>query len=438
MSYAMASLALLTLRVCVTRPELRRINACGALVLAIAFACSLATARAGDAAPADREPSDSEQGAPFADSWRKTVVLSDQNAEGKASKCIAWVDQGWLVVERRDVSGDVEWQIVLAQVGPRDTPPLVEANPNVAGGLRLSYRNGRFFLRDDFGTLRCRRQIKTVDVKWPPLAIPKNEPQPGGSWGGREDRMHYYRINHDWHFVACGMKDERAEYVLRLSRFDLERYRGIGSVSGLGPVIHTRVAGPPESSDQFPPDETIIDDRELLIVRRDREVDAERKRAAREALEDDRKRLVGAAAPEISASGWLNSPRPLALKGFKDKVVLVYCADDNVGRAINDLKHIDGLYEKFRDRGFEVVGVVPANDAGYYSASLLYSGSKVPLALDDGATLERFLITSAPCCFLIDRDGKIAAGHYYGYRAPFPTPLPDGAEIEKLLKADEK
>src|SRR6185437_7884214 len=179
MSYAMASLALLTLRVCVTRPELRRINACGALVLAIAFACSLATARAGDAAPADREPSDSEQGAKFADGWRKTVVLSDQNAEGKASKCIAWVDQGWLVVERRDVSGDVEWQIVLAQVGPRDTPPLVEANPNVAGGLRLSYRNGRFFLRDDFGTLRCRRQIKTVDVKWPPLAIPKNEPQPG-------------------------------------------------------------------------------------------------------------------------------------------------------------------------------------------------------------------------------------------------------------------
>lgn len=372
----------------------------------------------------------------FADGWRKTVELTDPDVDGRVSKCIAWVNEGWLIVERRDVSGDMEWQIVLAKTSNGDEPPTIEPNPKIPGGLRLDFRKGRFFIRDDFGNLRCRRQIKTADADWPALTIPVNEPQPGGSLGGRPDRMNYFRVNHGWQFIAHGMKDERAELVLRMCRFDPEESGGIGSSSNRSDVVHTRVSGPPKSADRFPQPATILDDRELLIVQRDREVDAQRRRATREQLEADRKKLVGAAAPEISAGKWLNSPQPLSLKELKGKVVLVYFAGDYNKRVADDLTHIQALHEKFREQGFEAVGVVSADDAGYYSVFLFESGVKVPLALDDGQTAERFLMTSGPCCFLIGRDGAITAGHYYQVRvARGPTPLPDSAEIEKLLQA---
>src|SRR3569832_1515519 len=75
----------------------------------------------------------------FANGWHKNVQLTDANSEGRASACNAWVDEGWLIVERCDVSGDIEWQIVLAQVKENDEPPTIEPNPNreVVGGLRV-------------------------------------------------------------------------------------------------------------------------------------------------------------------------------------------------------------------------------------------------------------------------------------------------------------
>src|SRR5690242_950522 len=96
----------------------------------------------------------------FADGWHKSVKLTDVNSAGRASVCNAWVDDGWLIVERCDVSGDIEWQIVLAQVSEQDEPPTIEPTPHaqVLGGLRVSYRGGLFFIRDDKGSLRCLRQ----------------------------------------------------------------------------------------------------------------------------------------------------------------------------------------------------------------------------------------------------------------------------------------
>jgi hypothetical protein len=150
----------------------------------------------------------------LADGWHKSVKLTDVNSDGRASVCNAWVDEGWLIVERCDMSGDIEWQIVLAQVGEQDEPPTIEPNPNPAalGGLRLSYRDGRFFIRDDFGNLRCLRQKKSADVKWPALFIPKNEPRAGESTlKDQSGCAYYFRINHHWQFIAGGRDDEQAE-----------------------------------------------------------------------------------------------------------------------------------------------------------------------------------------------------------------------------------
>jgi len=402
--------------------------------LAIAFACSLATARAGDAAPADREPSDSEQGAPFADSWRKTVVLSDQNAEGKASKCIAWVDQGWLVVERRDVSGDIEWQIVLAQVGEGDKPPLIELNPNVPDGLRLSYRDGLFFIRDDFGSLRCLRQKKSAAVKWPVLTIPPNEPQPGGGTMGRQGHTYYYRTNHGWQFIARGLGGELAEYVLRMYSLDVGCFQ-LSSRGDASRVDDITVGAKYRLIDSS----TLWDDGELLVVRRMHGAAFAFHRAQQEKLQANRKQLIGAAPPEISAVQWLNG-EPIALLELKGKGAFVYYAGSYSKQVADQLSAVETLYDKYRGRGLHVVGIISAEDAEIYAAICKERDLSFPLAIDDrsNATAKRFFVWDSPSFFLIGRDGKIAGSQYQVRQPRGAPPLPAPAEIEKILRAKER
>jgi hypothetical protein len=409
------------------------------LVAVINGAWPFAVRSADDAAAvrSDRDPPDSDPDAKFADGWRKTVVLSDQNAEGQASKCIAWVDQGWLLVERRDVGGDLEWQIVLAQVGEEDEPPKIEAKPRVAnlvldisGGLRLDYRDGLFFIHDDRGRLRCLRQKKSAAVKWPVLAIPPNEPQPGGGTMGRRDHIYYYRTNHRWQFIARGLGGELAEYVLRMYCLDVGGHHLSAHDDGSG--VDDITVGAPYGLIRS---STLWDDGELLVVRRMDGAAAAWHRAEQEKLAANRKQLVGAAPPKISAREWLNSPRPIAIGDLRGRAELVYFTGEYSGQIAEQLSALTALHEKYRDRGLTVV-VVATSNPEFYSAQA--KDLKFALALSDYRTAERFFVTDKPSYLLIGRDGKIAGSQYQERLGGAPPALPSGAEIEKLLKAEQR
>lgn len=388
-------------------------------------------------------PPDSAPGAAFVSGWRKSVELPDLNADWMPSRCTAaaWVEDGWLVVERRDVSGDIEWQIVLAQIDEGDDPPNMEPTPNVPGGFRLDFRDGQFFIHDDVGTLRCLRQRKTAAVKWPVLAIPEHEPDPAsGGASNAGERTYYHRIHRHWQFIAGGLGSELAEYVLRMKHPEVEEIRGVSVDFNAGDVVQLRVDGPPEYSGRLPALATVLDDGELLVVHRVRELDVERKRAARvarEKLAAERERLLGVALPEISASQWI--PRAYGWDELKGKVVLVYYAGDFVRVAnshINSpLSAVKVLHQRYRERGLEVVAIAAPNQAPSYAEFIQELKLPFPVAIDDGQTASRYLIKTASrggpsptSYFLIGRDGKLARSYYSG-----PLPID---EVQELLRGE--
>jgi peroxiredoxin len=200
--------------------------------------------------------------------------------------------------------------------------------------------------------------------------------------------------------------------------------------------MHLRVIGPPEFAGRQDIFATVLDDGELLVVQRVREVDVERARAARERrekLEAQRKHLLGAAPPEISASKWLNSPRPVALGDLKGKVVLVYYWGDYSQAISRSLTELETLYGKYRDGGLVIVGIQSPRGAEQLAKLVEQGGVKFPIAVDDGQTPERFAIMGSRSYFLIGRDGKIARSQYADPSTSLPPP--GFAEIENLLGA---
>jgi len=427
---------------------------CGAGLLALIESVWISPLRGAEEIAADRpnataesaadDPPASKLDAKFADGWRKEVALTDPNGGDKTPHCVAWVDDGWLVVERRDTAGEVEWQIVLAQVGEEDEPPTIEPNPAVPGGLRLTYRDGRFFIRDDWGHLRCLRQKKTADMPWPALEIPPDEVHPSGmvlgggnKLGEKEGRL-YGRRNGGWQFVARGWEGELAEYVLRMYCLEVGAFR-LGSRSDRGGVTYT--VGEQLHSVQS---STLSDDGELFVAARMHEWLVNLHRDQLKKLLDNRKKIVGAAPPAIFAAKWLNGDA-VPLDDLKGKPALVYFAGDYSKRVADQLSAIDNLFGKYRDRGLEVAAVIAADDEELYAAICEKRGWRFPLAVDHsggpgswgGPAAQRFSVTDTPCYFLIGRDGKIAVG-LYQERVPLgsykrPPPLPDDAEIQNLL-----
>ena len=384
--------------------------------------------------------------AQFADGWRKEVALTDPAGGDKKPHCVAWVDDGWLVVERRDTAGDVEWQIVLAEAGAKDEPPTVEPKADVPGGVRVDYRGGRYFIHDDWGHLRCRRQKKSADAPWPSLEIPQNEPEPGGAMMGHAGRTLYGRTKGGWQFVACGLADEKAEFVLRMYCLDLGDFQLSSHADRHGPVTYTvgKDYGSVSSS-------TLWDDGELFVARRMHEGVLNLLRGQLEQSLAKRKELIGAAPPAIFAAKWLNGD-PVALDDLKGKTALVYFPGQFSKQIADQLSAIDELFGKYHDRGLEIAAVIPAGEEEVYAAICEKRGWRFSLAVDrhggpvepilGGPTAQRFFITDAPCYFLIGRDGKIASSEYQGRAAILerlpPPPLPGPEEVDRLLDAKVK
>lgn len=408
---------------------------CIAIVLAISPASRIPAIGADKSAPEStaRNPSETDPEASFADGWRKTVSLAEPNAEGKTPVCIAWVDKGWLIVERRDTAGDVGWQIVLAEAGEADEPPSIEQNRDVPGGLRLDYRGGRFFIHDDWGHLRCLRQKKSAEVKWPAFEIPVNDTPPGPSRMWNKNRVYYGRNRGGWQFIARAVKEEQVEYVLRMYCLEFGAF-GFSTRSGRSDIDDVTVG----ATVQFVDSSTLQDDGELLVVRRMSEESLAVYRDRREKLEAKRKALVGAAPPEFSAATWLSSRR-VALDNLKGSAALVYFTGGYSRQVIDELGALGDLHAKYYVRRLEVVVVVPAADEEAYAAISEKRGWKFLLAVDDhrNSIAKRFLIADPPSYVLIGRDGEIAASKYRApssniRTSPLP-PLPGADEIETLL-----
>jgi len=125
---------------------------------------------------------------------------------------------------------------------------------------------------------------------------------------------------------------------------------------------------------------------------------------------------VGKAVPDFSAVSVDGTP--VSLSGHRGKVVLLYFGGtSNYGEA--ELTSLDTVYEKYHDKGFEVICVDTGgwnNEEALrnyirekgYPGQHIYDGYEGPLAQQFSLVIERLAsLVKLPAVVLIDTDGKV-------------------------------
>ena len=122
-------------------------------------------------------------------------------------------------------------------------------------------------------------------------------------------------------------------------------------------------------------------------------------------------------APELqNISAWI-PPQAITLQSQKGHVILVDFWDYSCINCIRTLPHIEGWYKKYKDLGFEVIGVHTPEFAFEHKvdnvkAAVAKFGITYPVALDnDYATWRAYNNSAWPTSYLINKEGSIVFKH---------------------------
>ncbi|MCR4391538.1 MAG: redoxin domain-containing protein [Candidatus Acetothermia bacterium] len=120
--------------------------------------------------------------------------------------------------------------------------------------------------------------------------------------------------------------------------------------------------------------------------------------------------IPGHPAPDFRFSTFPDG-KSLALSEFKGKVVLLDFWATWCGPCMQELPHLKEVYERFRDQGFEIVGVSLDTSERDLRAVLSSQGIRWPLSFEgkswDNPVAELYRVYQIPTSFLIDRRGVI-------------------------------
>lgn len=101
------------------------------------------------------------------------------------------------------------------------------------------------------------------------------------------------------------------------------------------------------------------------------------------------------------------------MKDFKGKVVLVDFWATWCGPCMRELPNVKAAYDRFHDKGFEIIGVSLDKDMNALRACLQREGISWNQICDgngwESDTARRWLVKSIPATFLVGRDGRITA-----------------------------
>jgi peroxiredoxin len=121
--------------------------------------------------------------------------------------------------------------------------------------------------------------------------------------------------------------------------------------------------------------------------------------------------LLGEAAPAFKTIGLDDKPIDLAAHVGKDVVLLDFWATW-CGPCVEAMPEVDGVAEKFADRGLVFYAVNVAEDTETIKEFLKTSKLEVPVAMDaDGKITESYGVEGIPQTVLIGKDGKVQVVH---------------------------
>jgi thiol-disulfide isomerase/thioredoxin len=355
-------------------------------------------------------PESKQPGSRLEEGWRQVIPIPDSRL-GEGDEYVVWVEKGWLQIKRQTKTGQTDWLIVLARASD-PKPPIISARKGEFL-FALSYREGRYFLRETTNILRCVRERKMSSEGTYPLSdFLSANAESRGSCGvsfpfqstltGWEDQ--------GWFIAATGPESKLVDCLIRIAD-KTQSGNGYGFISNS-----------PDVKRIFYGDTWLVDDGELLITARNLEVSVKAEKARNALLRN----LLGSPPPALDGKAWFNCDGPISWDKLHGKVVLLDFWATWCGPCREKLPKVQALYDKLQAKGFLVIGIHDHNGGDKLSEFLKKQEISFPVVLDEGKIADRFGIESLPSYLLVDKNGKVVRG--------VSNELPTEEEIENLLK----
>jgi len=136
----------------------------------------------------------------------------------------------------------------------------------------------------------------------------------------------------------------------------------------------------------------------------------------KEAMKTRSALAVGTAFPDFQETDVAG--QPLSLAKFKGKVVLVDFWATWCGPCVAELPNVLAAYQKYHDKGFEIVGISLDKDKAALDKFTKEKAMTWAQRFDgkgwDSEFIHKYGITSIPATFLLDQEGKIIAADLRG------------------------
>jgi len=120
---------------------------------------------------------------------------------------------------------------------------------------------------------------------------------------------------------------------------------------------------------------------------------------------------IGMAAPEIKGRAQGQADY-VSLEDYHGKIVVVHFWSTSVPQSIQEVEGLAYLHRKYRDRGFELIGVAMDQSQRRLNSVERQLGVGWPMRLDEERqTIEEWGVTALPTNVLVDQVGVIRAEH---------------------------
>ncbi len=388
--------------------------------------------------------------------WSESIPLPDFPLIGPGERIEAYIVDGLLHARRLDQNDSPLWHLILAEADPNQ-PPTLEY---VGAAVEVRHANGAYFVRDTFpgSTLAAHRQqlapeaFASLDLTVRENGIDQNGSQNSPMTPAQfQKRAPLIIAELDSTSLARLQKIPPEEFpsldpmtLVILQKLRPEAFASLDSTS-----LAQLQKPPPETSEWsrgifkweknqqlwvalgpnmdhwdalirltptvFVPEKPSFgatflrwDDAQLqesggvLIARYVSPAEADRK-------QQEHKLVRGAISFNIEAQRWIN---PIGggdrIGWFLGKVVVLHFWATWSPESIEQLADYDELYKKHKDEGLVVIAIHSAEGADDLDAFIAERGYTLPIAVDEGASAQRYGIWNFPQSVLLDRDCRLA------------------------------